>query len=206
MDREMAQIETHASIEEYFGDLLKEALATERLCLGDASAAYVLRLFSEFAERGALHARDTRGERGTPALVWLYERAQTGGSGVRFDSYRHLGDVALFVSGFFGPHITRARSAVGVEYYVDMGQAAYDTAAVLAKPTGFGALLSELAAKFRRLVEVLTRVAERTTLPVARDMTALYERLMMNPESTDLFKRLLTKGVVPVFGSVGALA
>ena len=60
---------------------------------------------------------------------------------------------------------------------------------------------NELAGKFKQLVEVLTRVAEQTTLPVAEDVCALYQRLMRNPDSVDLTRRLLEQGFLPIAGA-----
>ena len=198
------QIETHTSVEGFFADLLTEALGTERLALDATSRSYLLNLFSDFTLHDHLHTGAKQGESGTPALAWLYERAAHAEPGRRFEALRHLGDVALVVAGFFGPHIERERSVVGVGYYIDMGTAAYDTASTLAHKGAFGSMLRELAQKFRRLVEVLTRIAERIALPVVHDVSSLYARILRNPESLVLHRRLIDQGAVPVFGSVVA--
>src|SRR5262249_47954462 len=122
-------IETHASLEHFFGDLIREAVEAEHLALDSACISYLLNLCREFARYEALFGAGKAGESGTPALVWLFERAQTTDRGTRFQAYRHLGDVSLVVSGFFAPHIERERSLVGIDYYVQMGSAAYDSAA-----------------------------------------------------------------------------
>lgn len=205
MEGMRGQIETHHSLETYFRELLQEALEAEQVDLDDAGVAYLLHLVAEFSRSEGLHGRARPDEPGTPTLTWLLAKAQEGDAGKRFDAYRHLGDVSLVVSGFFTPHIERRRSLVGVDYYVQMGTAAYDTAAALARRSGFQPLFAELASKFRHLVEVLTRVAERTTLPVAADAGTLYARLMRNPESRALKQRLIGQGLVPVFG-LGARA
>ncbi|MCK6546206.1 hypothetical protein L6R52_10180 [Myxococcota bacterium] len=197
-------IDPAVTLEAFFEELIREAMSAEKVVLPEECVTYLLGLCREFAHHDALHGLEKRGEAGTPALVWLYERAQTADRGVRFHAYRHLGDVSLVVSGFFAPHIERERSLVGIDYYVQMGSAAYDSASTLAKPTGFSQILAELAARFRQLVEVLTRVAEKTTLPVARDVAALYERFMRNPESAELQKRLMMQGLVPAVVGVKA--
>lgn len=201
----VSRIDTHSSLEVYFEGLLRDALTAEQVDLPDDTFSYVLRLVGEFSSPESLY-RGARDEPGTPALVWLYQEAREAAPSHRFDAYRHLGDVALMVSGFFAPHIERARSLVGVDYYVDMGRAAYDTAAHLAGVSGFEPLLRLLAQRFERLVEVLTRVAEQTTLPVAVDLAALYQRMQRNPDSPELSRRLLSQGAFPVFGARGVAA
>ena len=115
-----------------------------------------------------------------------------------------MGNVALMVSGLFAPHVERPRSLVGVDYYIQMGATAYGSAANLAKQSAFSSLLLELASKFGRLVEVLTRVAERTTLPVRNDLLALYERLLRNPSSANVRERMIGCGAIPSLSIAGA--
>ena len=188
-------IVTHASMESFFQELVVEAIQAERLSLNEDGTAYLVQLVTEFTDSGALHEFSREGEPGTPALVWLYERAVEAAPREQFNAFRHLGDVALVVSGFFAPHIER--SLVGVDYYVQMGCAAYYRAAALARKSGFSALLAHLASTYHRLVEVLTRVAEQTTLPVARDIAALYERWLRNCDNLDLFARLRERKALP---------
>jgi hypothetical protein len=192
------QIDTRCSLQAFFEDLMRDALAEERVVLDPAAVAYLVQLCSEFSRHESLHGRARPDEPGTPTLAWLLQQAREGAPSARFDAYRHLGDVSLVVSGFFGPHLERRRALVGVDYHVEMGAAAYDHAASLARTSGFGGLLAELAAKFRRVVEVLTRMAERTTLPVCRDLGALYARVLRFPESRVLQARLIEQHALPV--------
>ncbi len=114
----------------------------------------------------------------------------------RFNAYRQLGDTALVVSGLFAPHLDRA--PVDVNYYVKMGGAAYSHASSLSSGGLFRVALSQLAIYFGKVVEVLTKLAERTTLPIKRDVGDLYERWMRNPDSAELQKRLIGQGLIPV--------
>ena len=95
---------------------------------------------------------------------------------------------------------------VGIQYYVDMGTAAYWQASGLARSSGFVGLMAELAGKFRELIEVFTRIAERTTIPVSQDLTTLYERFMRSPESEALHRRLSQHKATPVLACSGVLA
>lgn len=185
----------HTSMESYFEELLRPALAAERLELSPVASTYILKLVSEFGHRESLFARAERSDPGTPTLFELYLRAVNAAPSERCNAFRYLGDVALFVSGFFAPHIER--SLVGVNYYVEMGGNSYRQAATLSHG-GFAEVLEQLAVEFRRLVEVMTRVAEQTTLPVQRDLGALFERWSRNPESEELGRRLMRGHAVPM--------
>ncbi len=205
MAHRMAKIDTHSSIEGYFKSLLETAIEDLEVEITPEGFEYVLRLFSDFNRIEKLQALANQ-EPGTPALVWLYERAQTVDEGQRFAAYRNLGDVALLVSGLFAPHIERQRSLVGVDYYIDMGSSAYGCAASLARTNGFGHMLRQLAGKFSSMVEVLTRVAEETTLPVNHSIERIYERYMKHPKSKFLQDKLIETGSMPVFGLSKAVA
>ena len=193
-----ALIETYSSLESFFEGLLTEALLAEKLALRDEAFSYLLKLFSEMGLQSSLDALSEEDTRGTPGLVFLYQRAMEGDPGQRFDAYRQMGDVALVVGGFFSSHLKRPRSLVSLNYYVNMGIAAYDSAAVLSKQEAFSLLFQELSQKFSDLVEVLTRIAESTTLPVNRDLATIYERLVQNPNSQSLAHRLIEEGSFPV--------
>ncbi|MFO0723654.1 MAG: hypothetical protein U1E65_07740 [Myxococcota bacterium] len=196
-----SQLDTNTTIEGFFEELLREALVAERVQLSDSASAYLLQLLKEFASKDALYGGVARDERRTPALATLYQRALESPPAERFDAYRHLGDTALVVSGFFAPQIER--TLVDVSYYVKMGGAAYDAAATLVRG-GVGPVFSQLSTWFGRLVEVLTRVAERTTLPVARDQGALFERLLRTPGSAELHRRLIAQGLIPLVSTRAA--
>lgn len=195
VDKMSRLITTHTSVEEYFSALITDAIEAQNLQISDDSSAYLLQLMKDFGRSEAL-VGPRPDEPGTPALFRLYERAATMAPSGRFDAYRHLGDVALFVSGFFGAHIER--SLVNVDYYVQMGCSAYRTAASLARGGAFASVLAQLAEAYGRVVEVLTHVAEQTTLPVDRDVAALYERWLRNGDSSVLCNRLIDLGSVPV--------
>lgn len=199
----MSVIDCRNSLDSFFAELLGEALRTEKVEIAEGSREYLVQLFADFAHIEQLHRdRDAR-DAGTPTLAWLYEKAQCGEAAERFEAWRHLGDVALLVSGLFGPHLDRRRSLVGVDYYVRMGAGAYGTAATYARWQGFGRVLEELAQKFRTLVDVLTRVGEATTLPVANGLERLYERWLGSRDGEDLYRRLGAMGASPVLVGVG---
>lgn len=188
-------IQMHHSLDAYFDELLRGALAAERLDLTPVTSTYLLKLVADFGHREALFSGRASTDPGTPTLFELYERAVNAAPTERCNAFRYLGDVALFVSGFFAPHLER--SLVGVDYYVEMGGNSYRQAATLSHG-GFAQVFEQLAAQFRRLVEVMTRVAEQTTLPVQRDLGSLFERWSRNPDSAELGRRLMRGHAVPL--------
>jgi len=134
----------------------------------------------------------------TATLAWLYREARESPPGARFEAYRRLGDVALVAPSLFAPYVERRRALVGRSYYVQMGAAAYDAASELAR-SGFRGLLRELSTQFRALVDVLSRMAESTTLPMQRDLERWVDRLDDDPHDSAALRHLRSRGLAPVW-------
>jgi len=186
-------IDAHTTLDEYFRDLLARALQAERCEVPLEVQQYLTRLCVDFAATGAPGADDA-----TATLAWLYREAREAPPAARFDAYRRLGDVALVAPSLFAPYVERRRALVGRSYYVQMGAAAYDAAAGLAR-SGFSTLLRELSERFRHLVDVLSRMAEATTLPMQQDLERLVARLQERPDDPAALRSLQREGLVPVW-------
>ena len=196
MVRMEKKIVTSKSVSGFFSDLLEEVLKGQDVQLSDASAAYLVQVVSGFTDPAVLHSHNSAEESGPPALFRLYERAISAPPLEQFEAYRHLGDVSLFVSSFFAPHVER--SVVSFDYYIRMGGSAYDRAASLDRTGKMRPLMRQLADKFSRVVELLTQLAEKTSLPIGRDLANLYERWSRNTDNRELYERLIRQGAVPI--------
>jgi hypothetical protein len=90
---------------------------------------------------------------------------------------QRLGDVALFMAGFFPDFL--ARKPVDVDYYIRMGGAAYGSLADRASPSprqdAFGAVFAELADKFAAFVDAIGEIADLGRRYTSRDIIRLYE-------------------------------
>ncbi|MFQ5456885.1 MAG: hypothetical protein ACE5FC_00320, partial [Myxococcota bacterium] len=114
---------------EVFRELLGRALSNSRLRASEHTEYYLVNLLTTFVDARKLHGAASA----SPTLVELLANALTSSAAERLGAFRHLGDFALFVSGFFGGSLTRR--AVDVDYYVAMGGRAYGHASRLAPST-----------------------------------------------------------------------
>ena len=74
---------------------------------------------------------------------------------------QRLGDVSLFIAGFFARSF--ARKLVDIDYHIGMGAQAYSTLAASDRSRRGAALarvFAELAGKFQPLVDVLNEISE----------------------------------------------
>ena len=117
----------------------------------------------------------------------------------RDDALRRLGDVSLFIAGFFAQSF--ARKLIDIDYHIAMGGRAYGTLADNLRGSirgqAFAAMFLELAQKFQRLVDVLNEVAEMAHTHTDKDILRLYE-IWMKTGSPRAFAILQRLGVAPV--------
>jgi len=73
---------------------------------------------------------------------------------------REVGDLSLFISGFFADSFNRGY--VAVDYYIQLGE--YSYASLARSESALGDVFDELAGKFTACVDVLSEVSERSAL------------------------------------------
>ena len=117
----------------------------------------------------------------------------------RDEALRRLGDVSLFIAGFFAQSF--ARKLIDIDYHIAMGGRAYGTLADNMRGSirgqAFAAVFLELAQKFQRLVDVLNDVAEMAHTHTDKDILRLYE-IWLKTGSPRAFAILRRLGVAPV--------
>jgi len=177
------------SAAEYFRDLVSDALAVRGMQVEEATEFYLVNLLGEYLRKERLFA----GHEGSEPLALMLKRALEGDRETRFRNLKRLGDTSLFVSGFFGDSL--ARSLVPVDYYIAMGERAYDALAEEPRgPTGAQALFAELASRFPAFVDLFAEIAELSDLGSNRGLLRLYERFLITG-SERVARRLREKGV-----------
>src|SRR6185503_18252374 len=105
---------------EYFKELVDEALTRQGLATQELTAFYVVQLLTSFLQRPVAGAPEDQ----MPLAVRLAQALESGGMRKR-ESLRQIGDVSLFISGFFSDSLHR--KLVDVDYYVSIGGCAYNT-------------------------------------------------------------------------------
>jgi hypothetical protein len=172
----------HASVEEYFHEVIVEAL--ERACVTATEAAehYLVSLLGEF----------TRAQITDEPLSLKLARAQ-GDPAERVKALKEVGDTTLYLTGFFAASLDRQVVAPG--YYMNLGEAAYRELALrLSGSSSIGEVYHELAAQFPRFVDVLTEVRKQVDF-ATRDVVKLYEHWLVT-RSEWIEKRLRALGVL----------
>jgi hypothetical protein len=151
-------------------------MAKQGVAADDHTAYYVVNLLTLFARYESLYDRGKPGRGLQPLALLLAEAADTPDRDARNALLRRVGDTSLFVAGFLGDGF--ARKLVDVDYYIDVGGAAYGSLSDNVRGTqagrAFGSVFAELARKFRDFVDVLAEVRD-SGRAAAIDVLRVYE-------------------------------
>jgi hypothetical protein len=191
------------NLREFFHDSVQSALRKQRVAVDDHTEHYVVNLLTMFARSEELYDTTPEGVRLKPLAHMLAAASEATSTVQRDETLRRLGDVSLFIAGFFAQSF--ARKLVDVDYHIAMGGRAYGTLAENMRGTlrgqAFAAIFLELAQKFQRLVDVLNEVAETAHTHSDKDILRLYEIWLKtgSPRAHAILTRL---GVAPVASDI----
>ncbi len=193
----MANVLPVTSLTEYFRDSLNAALCKQRLSVDDHTRHYVVNVLTLFARTESLFERSAEGCRLKPLVVMLSEALAAPTLAERQRGLQRLGDVSLFIAGFFARSF--ARKLVDIDYHISMGAQAYSTLADTARGRRgavLGRVFAELAGKFQPLVDALNEISESSCSHSNADVLRLYE-LWIRTGSRRSWRLLRGLGVLP---------
>lgn len=165
------------SLEEFFRNSVSSAMSRQGVSADDHTEYYVVNLLTLFARSEVLYEGSDEGRTLKPLALILAEAMEARTAEERNFALQRIGDISLFIAGFFGESL--ARRQVDVDYYVRMGGSAYGSLSehIRGSVRGqiFTAVFAELAAKFRDFVDVLTEVRDEARGNDDIDILRLYD-------------------------------
>jgi hypothetical protein len=188
-----------SSLREFFRDAFHAASEHQKLEIDEQSEQYVVNLLTMFSRADALYEKTPAGLRIKPLVHMLTEALDAPSASARQRGLQRLGDVSLFVAGFFARSF--ARKLIDIDYHIAMGGNAYSALADSMPRSASGrtiaGIYAELARKFQRLVDALNEVSEMSYVHSDRDILRLYE-IWMKTGSQRAHGLLGRLGVRPV--------
>jgi hypothetical protein len=188
-----------SSLREFFRDAFHEASEHQHLDIDEQAEQYVVNLLTMFSRADALYEKTPEGLRIKPLAHMLAEALQAPSTTARQRALQRLGDVSLFIAGFFARSF--ARKLIDIDYHIAMGGNAYsslaDTMQRSASSRSIAGIYAQLAQKFQRLVDALNEVSEMSYCHTDADILRLYE-IWMKTGSRRAQGLLARLGVQPV--------
>lgn len=185
-----------ATLPEFFRERVSEALQNVKVRASPHAEFYLVNLLTTFTQTGTLYERDSEGKYVDKALATQLLEAVLKTPDQRIPLLKKLGDVSLYVSGFFADSLYR--KAIDLDYTIRMGCTAYSSLSNLFGDSAapMKDLYEELSLNFIRFVNVLSEVADSTQLKSAQDLLRLYER-WLSTRSERVSELLNRAGIVP---------
>lgn len=187
-----------ASLQEFFKDSVEQAMERHRVDADDHTAYYVVNLLTLFARSETVFDQGGPGSGLQPLALLLADAAATDDVQVRNFLLQRVGDTSLFVAGFLGDGFRR--KLVDIDYYIDVGGAAYGSLSAELRGTMrgriFGGVFAELAAKFRGFVDVLAEIRDSAKHIDDFDLLRLYE-VWLKTGSERAARLLRERGIEP---------
>lgn len=187
------------NLTEYFRESIDAVIDRQSVDVDPHAAHYVVNLLTLFSRSEDLYedAGESYGLR--PLASMLVDAATANTAQERNFSLQRIGDVSLFVSGFFADSL--AHKIVDLDYYIYMGENAYGSLSEEIRGTirgdAFAHIYRELAVKFAVMVDILQEVRDSARKGSDVDLLRTYE-VWLKTGSKHAARLLKENGVVPI--------
>jgi hypothetical protein len=184
---------------DYFRESIDTVIAEQGVSLDAHATHYVVNIMTLFSRSEQLYEDDGEIYGIKPLALMLADASDAPSPGHRNQLLQRIGDVALFISGFFVESL--ANKAVDIDYYIHMGENAYGSLSQETRGTfrgnAFADIYRELANKFQILTDVLHEVRDRAHGHSDLNVLRTYE-IWRKTGSRRAAQILRAQGVVPI--------
>ena len=166
----------------YFSELLADACVKRQVETKPSVQSYLVNLLNSFLRTDSLYMNsEENGKKANLSLATLYLTAVNSQDQQRINLLKRLGDVSLYISGFFGDSFKR--KIIDLDYYVEMGETAFLTLSDETEQDLSSAVYKVIAKQFTSLVDVLTLISQKCSIQGTDDILRLYDKyLLLNSE------------------------
>ena len=187
------------NLTEFFRQSVDEAIDRNGVEVDPHAAHYVVNLLTLFSRSEDLYEDLGESYGLKPLATMLADAASADTQEHRSFCLQRIGDVALFISGFFADSL--AHRIVDIDYYMYMGENAYGSLSDEMRGTirgeAFSHIYRELSHKFPVIVDVLHEVRDGTRQSSDVDLLRSYE-IWLKTGSRHAARLLKENGVVPI--------
>jgi len=187
------------SLREFFRESVDVAMNSQGVRVDQHAAHYVVNLLTLFSRSEDLYEDHGEAYGIKPLALMLADAADAPSVSERNFSLQRIGDVALFIAGFFADGLRY--KPVDVDYYINMGGTAYGSLSDEIRGTARGRALAdvyrELAHKFQTMVDVLNEVRDNARQSSDIDLLRTYE-VWQRTGSKRAASLLKQHGIVPM--------
>lgn len=187
------------NLRDFFRESIDAAIEHQGVQVDPHAAHYVVNLLTLFSRSESLYEDHGDSYGIKPLALMMADAVEAPTATARNFSLQRIGDVALFIAGFFADSL--AHKLVDLDYYIYMGGTAYGSLSDEIRGTMRGKALAavyrELARKFQVLVDILNEVRDGARQSSDIDVLRTYE-VWLRTGSKRAAELLRQHGVVPM--------
>ena len=191
------------NLRDYFRESIDAAIEHQGVKVDPHAAHYVVNLLTLFSRSEDFYEDHGDAYGIKPLALMMVDAVDAPTIEERNFSLQRIGDVALFISGFFADSL--AHKLVDLDYYIHMGGNAYGSLSEEIRGTFRGralaAVYKELARKFQIVVDVLNEVRDSARQSSDIDLLRTYE-VWLRTGSKRAAELLKQNGVIPMSQSL----
>ncbi len=191
-------------LRDYFRTSIDDVIAVQGVHVDPHATHYVVNMMTLFSRSDQFYQDDGETCGLKPLALMLADAADAPSTEHRNQTLQRIGDVALFISGFFVESL--ANKAVDIDYYMTMGESAYGSLSEEVRGTfrgnAFADVYLELATKFQILIDVLHEVRASAREESDVNLLRTYE-IWLKTGSRRAEKQLRQQGIVPISNARG---
>jgi len=183
------------SAEEHFSEVIKEACVETQVKAHPQIEAYLVQILKHYLISKNFHrpVQEDSTEKPPDTFAEMYLTAMNSESPRNKELMRTVADRSLYVTGFFAESLHK--KIVDVDYYADIGSAAYHNLAVWTKEDTLSTIFTTFSKRFKEFVNVLNYVSEKSSIQGDQNVLKLYDRYLRT--GSDLAREKLNElGVV----------
>ncbi len=192
------------NLRDYFRTSIDDVIAEQGVRVDPHATHYVVNMMALFSRSDQFYQDDGETYGLKPLALMLADAADAPRTEQRNQTLQRIGDVALFISGFFVESL--ANKAVDIDYYMTMGESAYGSLSEEVRGTfrgnAFADVYRELATKFQILIDVLHEVRASARAESDINLLRTYE-IWLKTGSRRAEKLLRQQGIVPISNARG---
>lgn len=193
----MTTVVAERTLSAFFHQEVTETMKGMGLKASKHAEYYLVQLLSDFATSDRLCSDPTDPTSCDEPLVMIFKRAMDAPHEQRVQLLKHLGDFALYISGFFSDSLTP--KLVDLSYYISMGSSAYrQLSSIMQRHRHgdvFSGLFTEMSKQFVPFVDVLSEISENARPSNNASLLSVYER-WLHTKSKRLERKLTDHGVI----------
>lgn len=182
---------------QFFGEMVDEGLNRRHVKVTPPIRGYLINMLEHYVVAQNLFEQelDPQGQKKPSTLAEMLLLAGQKNPPERIEILKKLGDKSLYISGFFGDSLER--SLVDIDYYAEMGGAAYGWLADSVAEDEAAMIYRTYSRRFLEFVDVLTYISQRALVQTDQSLLRLYDRYLRT--GSELAREQLAEhGVVPV--------